>query len=355
MKLLGIEAARGIAALLVVTVHAMSLLADPNDFGYKVFGGLMAFGRAGVDFFFVLSGFIIAYVHARDLGRPASLSSFWRKRVLRIYPAYWVVTAIFGCILAVSPTADQAERDPWYIFTSLTLLPDHHQSPIVGVAWSLRHEMMFYGFFSLALLSKRLGFSVMGAWLALILLNMGWALATNHYLFTGLSGSLVFHVFNVQFFFGMAVAALVLRYPPCLPWPAFIAGTIIFFGNGMLESFVRPPMHEWPIRHLMYALGGGLAIYGLAVLDRARAMPVPKSLVTLGASSYSLYLTHVMVLIVVQQVFRAARPYLHTSIEIEYFAMLAIAVAAGVAFNKLIERPLLRVGNRTFIAERQAA
>ena len=162
-------------------------------------------------------------------------------------------------------------------------------------------------------------------------------------------------MFNVQFFFGMAVAALVLHYPPCLPWPALIAGTVIFFGNGMLESFVRPPMHDWPVRHLMYALGGSLAIYGLAVLDRARALPVPKALVTLGASSYSLYLTHVVVLILVQQVFRAARPYLHTTIEMEYLAMLAIAVVAGVAFSKLIERPLLRAGNRTFIAERQAA
>jgi len=79
-KLEGVEASRGAAAILVVGVHATSMLA--GQYGRPVFGGLMSFGHAGVDFFFVLSGFIITFTHGRDLGRPGQFWQFWRKRLM---------------------------------------------------------------------------------------------------------------------------------------------------------------------------------------------------------------------------------------------------------------------------------
>lgn len=354
MKLQGVEAARGIAALLVVLLHASGFLSDPKDFGVQVFGGAMLFGRAGVDFFFVLSGFIITYVHANDLGRPAVFGLFWRKRLLRIYPTYWVVLAIYGALLAVSPTADRSEREPFHILASILLLPEQVAYPILGVAWSLRHEMLFYALFSLAVLHRKLGLAVLGAWLALIVFNLTWAMAMGRPYFTGIAGGTLFRVFNVQFFFGIAVALLIVRYKPWQPWAMLLAGVAIFFVNGMFESFGPRIQHEWPPRHLAYALGGAMAIYGLAALDRVRALHVPKPLLELGAASYSMYLIHGTALLILQQLLRMARPYLGLPLEVEYAIMVTTGVAAGVVFSRLIERPMIRAGNRLFVSERKA-
>jgi peptidoglycan/LPS O-acetylase OafA/YrhL len=103
-KLLGIEAVRGVAALLVVLFHAGRLLSGPKDYGSLPLGGVFDFGRAGVDVFFVLSGFIISFIHARDVTSDAGprrrrLATFARKRLLRIYPSYWICSLILLAIL----------------------------------------------------------------------------------------------------------------------------------------------------------------------------------------------------------------------------------------------------------------
>ena len=343
MKLLGVEAARGIAALLVVLLHASAMLEGPGDYSGPAFGGLFMFGRAGVDFFFVLSGFIITYVHYRDIGRPAALGTFWRKRLRRIYPTYWAVLAGFGCLLAVSPTPGLAERDLGHVIASVLLWPETAE-PILGVAWSLRHEMVFYALFSLAIIDRRLGTVVLGAWGALILFNMGWAMATGRPYFGGVAGMVLVRGFNIQFFFGMGVAWLVRTRPPRLARDALIAGLILFFGTGLAESFGPVVQHEWPPRHLAYALGAALTLYGLATLDRARALRVPGPLLELGSASYSLYLVHPVALILMHQALRHARPWFDPPLEIAYLILVGSAVVAGVAFSRVVERPLMRWG-----------
>ncbi len=72
MKLQSIEAARGIAALLVVEFHGERALALPQYVGHMPLGGVTGFMHTGVDFFFVLSGYIIFAVHRADIGRPAA-------------------------------------------------------------------------------------------------------------------------------------------------------------------------------------------------------------------------------------------------------------------------------------------
>ena len=67
-KLIGVQAARGIAALFVVLYHTGRMLSLEQYVGRDPWGGLFHFGHAGVDFFFVLSGFIIYYVHHKDIG-----------------------------------------------------------------------------------------------------------------------------------------------------------------------------------------------------------------------------------------------------------------------------------------------
>ena len=77
-----LQACRAVAALLVVLFHAsVGIFNLPKYFGCKPFGPVFDFGFVGVDFFFVLSGFIMVYVHAADFGQPRALGAYFWKRV----------------------------------------------------------------------------------------------------------------------------------------------------------------------------------------------------------------------------------------------------------------------------------
>ena len=163
-KLLGIQFCRGLAAILVVLYHAGRMLALPQYLGHIALGGFFNFGNAGVDFFFVLSGFIIFFVHEKDIGRPESLLAYAWSRVTRIYPIYWLVTALVLVEIALRP--GPKDVDPGYLISSLLLLPQP-QEPVLGVGWTLVHEMLFYLVFAVAVLSRRFGLWIALAWLAL--------------------------------------------------------------------------------------------------------------------------------------------------------------------------------------------
>ncbi|MEP7357911.1 MAG: acyltransferase, partial [Anaerolineales bacterium] len=144
---------RGVAALLVVLYHAT--VYSQEQLGYTFLGGAFLFGHTGVDFFFVLSGFIIYYVHRNDIGQPGQLRSYALKRLLRVFPVYWIVTGIKLALIIVVPTlAKSYERDPWVILKSFLLLPQVNL-PLIGAAWTLTFELLFYIFFGLAILLPR--------------------------------------------------------------------------------------------------------------------------------------------------------------------------------------------------------
>ena len=110
-KLRSIEMLRAIAALLVVLFHAQGIFEQRT--GVTPFAGLFVSGSRGVDLFFVISGFIIAHVHARDVGRPWRLANYVFNRAARIYPAVWITTLFAASLYAMGfGGADKAESWP---------------------------------------------------------------------------------------------------------------------------------------------------------------------------------------------------------------------------------------------------
>src|SRR5438309_1115865 len=91
-----LQALRGVACLMVLFLHAGNWepSAHPDTL---LLSWARPFGWAGVDLFFVLSGFIITRTQDRHLGRPAAVGSYTGRRVWRIYPIYvttWLATAL---------------------------------------------------------------------------------------------------------------------------------------------------------------------------------------------------------------------------------------------------------------------
>ncbi len=341
VKLRGVEASRGIAAVLVVLRHATDLLAVPKYFGTWPLGGLFIFGNAGIDFFFVLSGFIIYHVHREDIGRPSRVPGYAWKRFVRIYPIYWIVFTGLGLILLYSPEKNPAVTSPANVFASVLLLP-RVQWPVLGVAWTLRHEVMFYTLFCVLLLNRAAGRLVLVAWAVLIGWNIAIFWTTGSPFFHGLAGSIPFRIFNIEFFFGMGVALLLNRGTAWCPRLWLLLGVVIFFGNGLIESFGPHVPPEWPPRQLPYALGAAMAVYGLVGAERAGTLTVPGPLVTLGSASYSVYLTHLITIMVLEQALLRLRSHVPLPRDVTFLVIAAIAILGGVVFSRLVEQPLLR-------------
>ena len=121
-----IQAGRGIAALLVVLFHATSIA--EFYLHHDLAAGVFIFGYGGVDLFFVVSGFVIMWVHGDDIGHLDRLRPYLIRRLIRIYPVFWIVAAVLLPIYSGVPPAMNLAT----LVRSLLLL-DPMNNPIVCV------------------------------------------------------------------------------------------------------------------------------------------------------------------------------------------------------------------------------
>ncbi|MDH2357130.1 acyltransferase [Bradyrhizobium sp. SSUT112] len=284
-----LQAGRGVAALMVIFYHLNGSIWGKAKYFSDRFFRPFGFGHAGVQFFFVLSGYIIFHVHQEDIGRSSGLLSFLRKRFVRIYPIYWIVLASILPFYFYLPGLGKGDETSLsQILTSVCLLP-YPAEPILSVAWTLRHEILFYAIFSVGILSMPTGIAVMFLWQALCVstLLITYTVGPVQFPFDFIASPN-----NLLFGFGMGVAALAQR--PCgkvLASLTALAGVIIFVATGLHEVYSRPsPTHA--VYSLLFGFGSALVVLGLVLLEQSSRLKTPSWLVALGGASYTLYLVH---------------------------------------------------------------
>lgn len=325
-RLLGIQAARGAAALLVAVYHASRMINLPQYAGREGFGGIFAFGHAGVEFFFVLSGFIIYFVHHKDLGQPGRFPRYAWRRLVRIYPSYWLITAI-ALALAV---AKHQIPSAGHFFTSIFLLP-YPEDPIVGVAWTLVHEMLFYTAFAIAIWNLRAGLVVMALWIAVIAVGGHHDLPVLRVLASAR---------NLDFLIGIAAAAIVLHVKVRAPVAVFMAGLCAFLAVGVAENL---KLLAWTgsVGSVLFGLGGGIMIVGLATAEFAGRIKPGRNSEFFGGTSYLLYLVHITAVGLIYRTLGAAGLFniLPGEICVVFGVTGAFAVAAFLYW--FFEKPVL--------------
>ena len=354
-RLNSLQVFRGVAALLVVLHHAGTF--SVGHFGAPFLGNALDWGASGVDFFFVLSGFIIYFIHRNDLGHPDRLRAFALKRLVRVYPIYWVACAVVIPLYFLSPGSGPSyARDPLAIVTSVLLVPQAH-FPVLGQAWTLTFEMLFYGVFALLILRYRLFVWPVAAWMAacagIYLFELGREFAGHGVGQTSLifPWNWLFSRHNVLFGAGVGAAALVLRergvrFPRALLW----GGVGLFLLFALLN---QPGSPFDPVRLLDYPLTFGLAstmvVVGAAGLDLAGLAPrVPPGMLYLGNASYSIYLFHsVAMSLAVRPASRLVQAH-RLGVNTAALALCLFAVGVGCIVHSLVERPLLSYLRRRF-------
>jgi peptidoglycan/LPS O-acetylase OafA/YrhL len=326
-KLRTVEAGRGLAAVLVVLFHVTNYYFNtPKYWTGTGLNGLFLFGHAGVEFFFVLSGFIMVWVHSRDVGKPERAGQFVWKRFNRIYPFFWVVLAITLALVWRIPSIGRPfYRDPWVILQSFALVGQNPLHAVVFVSWTLWHEMVFYALCAAVIIAPRLGIPVFVMWTL--------ACATNSL------PSYVFGFINILFAFGVGVALALKAWTIPMPRIFLGVGVGLFLATAIAVDYTTY-LPEWSTR-VLFGGGAALALAGAIELERRGRLSPPGWSQVLGAASFSIYLTHILTLTFLAKIAVALHLNRWVPGPIAFVSLAFIAVLAGVAAHYLIERRVI--------------
>lgn len=321
--LYGIAEIRGAAALLVLLYHAARHV--DASVGAPALMALFQAGHMGVDLFFVLSGFLILHVHARDIGRPAGLRHYAWQRFSRVMPLYWLA---LGLTIARDLAAGHGWPDDTSLIASTLLLPGWSE-PILGPAWSLHHEVLFYLAFALLILRRRTGLALFGIWV--LAMVAGAAGFMPDALPPQVAGA-----YNLEFLMGLT-AALALPHIRRGAVVATIGGCLLAVSAalenvGLLDGYGT-------LARFCYGVPSALLVAGIAASSRTQ---MPRGwLARIGDAAYSVYLFQLLFMGVAVKVWQATgleRPVLAVPL---FLTMVAAGAGGGMLIHRLVERPLL--------------
>ena len=341
----GIQALRAVAALVVVYGHSVNLLARQHA---VVSAGLERLpGAIGVDLFFVISGFVIT-VSADglvDKARPAGV--FLWRRVLRVAPLYWLLTAGKVLLVGVMPGLSARGVPTWWnVAASLLFVPSMNAAgeirPVIPVGWTLNFEAFFYAVFAVSLLRRREFVRVLlpltcAVGLAGFLRTQAWPV------WTVLADPILF-----EFVAGAGIALLVKR-----GWmPGRAAGWMLLVPGGVGLAVISPAAVTTVNRPLLWGLPAAMVVLGTATLEPGLKRWLPRWLLLLGGASYAIYLVQTFVLPGLGLVFDRVGGVGWQVAEVGLG--LGVTMLTGVGVHLLVERPVTEFLKRRFGAERIA-
>jgi peptidoglycan/LPS O-acetylase OafA/YrhL len=348
-RLGGLDGLRGLAAVFVVVNHVF-LRAFP---GYPVdhapfWAAWLIYGRFAVVVFIVLSGFSLALSPARHGWRLGGISRFAHRRARRILPPYWAAL-VFSLAVAwlIVPPPGQGVPDTRSVLVNGLLVQNLVGAPSPNRSfWSLAVEAQLYVLFPLLLLMvRRWGAIVMLATVTLVVSAVG--IVGPHV--SGLALLVIQSPPDLAALFALGAlsAGIVGAGRACRSWPW---GWLALGATVPVLATICWQGSAWTLDHLFWVdLGLGPAIaFLLAALAtghaaRLRRLLDARPIRSLGSSSYSLYLTHGPIVVVVYEKIVAGRVGQGVP---AFLVTLALALPLTILFARVFasffETPFLR-------------
>ncbi|MCP5265949.1 MAG: acyltransferase [Burkholderiaceae bacterium] len=359
-RLASLQALRAVAALLVVFNHFLIIprhVALESELATWVLQTFVRIGSFGVDLFFTISGFVMLLSIEKRAGRNAG-SKFLLGRALRILPLYLLVT---GFVMFRTLSRDGHLTDG-QILNSLLLLPlfdfGPYDWPVLGVAWSLMYEFVFYLIVGAALaagVTQRIGW-IVGTTIALPVLGRivgldqsDWVVArvmTSPMMLEFAAGSLIYIAWRRDLLRGILPS---LRWLAILaPVPIVWAGLSDVVDISLSGTFIDGNRTAAWMRTIGWGVPAAL-LFTLALgwqPDRKRI--VPRAMLALGDASYSLYLIHVTL------ISTTVRHLVHWPPAMLVPTILALCVGSSLIVYHFVERPLNLASKRLSSRRRRA-
>lgn len=346
-KFLSLEIGRGVAAILVLLFHIDKFYFDSSQYWpSKLFGGLFTFGHAGVQFFFVLSGFVMIWSHYKDLGRPEQVWPFIYKRIIRIYPLVIVTTAALAALYFALPSAGRPEyRDPLVILQSLLLVGREPIDALNFPSWTLWHENLFYVACVAIIARPRWGLAALVVWTVA-------SIVPSFFISNSLEIAYPLREVNALFILGVGIAFFLKNRTLPAAGLITVGGIVGFFAFGICSALV---VEMQPIENLVYGVTSAMVIAGAIELERSGGLVLPGATALLGTLSFPLYLTHMITLPIFAKLI--ARLGLNHLLPGPVGLALAVSAALAVAFitHYAFERPVYRLLREKIAPRRNTA
>lgn len=283
----GIQALRGIAALLVVLHHTLEELAYsiPQN---ALIETVTRAGACGVDLFFVISGFIMANSTSSLVKKKtgAAATTFLKNRIVRIVPLYWILSA-FVVVLHSTGFLYKTKIITFAdTMRSIFFLPT--ENLLIGVGWTLNYEFTFYIAFTIAILAReRIGICLASTLILLLVFMIA------HFI---PSSTLAAHFGNpiiFEFSYGMIIAKMTKSTSirrRTLMQIVMIAATIILYSSYKENSSSTNGLNA-SYRFLVWGVPSAVIVYAFTKISDSLGI-----FNSIGDSSYSLYLIHSFVM-----------------------------------------------------------
>lgn len=268
-KIQSLQFLRGIGAIMVVLCHT----------------SVTTVGGYGVELFMIISGFVAMY------STEHSIEHYWKKRIIKIVPLYWMMTIATALLYCVAPQLfNTTEVSIEYLIKSLFFMPYIHSGkmrPLLQLGWTLNLEMFFYILFwcAMKISYKKRGIIVVCVTFFMMLLDiknslpLPFAFYTEKAVFLEFSYGIILYYLYKKYLIHVDIKYKKTANIMC--WSVILAGTV-----GM-EIIGRTDIPR--------GIGAGIIgmlIVGIVVACE-KTFVMPKCLVYVGNISYVLYLTHI--------------------------------------------------------------
>ncbi|MFC4077645.1 acyltransferase family protein [Salinithrix halophila] len=321
-----LHASRGFFCLLMILFNAHHMGVQFWKSG--PFGWDTPVRSGAMDYFLILSGFVLFHTYQHRIGDFAAARHFFRNRLFRIYPTYWYIF-IPMVPFAAFFTGEKLELADY--IRSFFLMPiSNGVNPPASV---LSYFLLFYAVFGLVLLvGKGRGTVLLSLWFMIILIHF------THGIFEGHSVlAFVFSKYHLYFFAGGFIAYLVKKIE--IPYPQVLVGAGL---AGLVLTWFNKVKGWVPIDELYeFGIPAATVLFGLALLESGRERVIPGWINFLGRASYTLFLTHYPVLALLYQGYTEAGLTRMISPAATTMLMAFLAAAIGCLLYLIVEKPLL--------------
>ncbi|MDI1256587.1 MAG: acyltransferase [Flavobacterium sp.] len=325
---------RGIAALMVVMHHSVGSIKFYHRINYHWLDFIGGMGKFGVDFFFVLSGFIISYSAYFKHQDPSAFSKYVKARLIRIYVPYLPIGIFMLLLYSYFPGFSNGGRII-STFTSLTLLPGGN--PALSVAWTLTFELCFYFLFSLYFFSKKGWNYFIVFWLVtIVFVNYSGVIAmtsvTNLYL------KIFFSTYNIEFILGYFLSLVILKKMKF----NFIVGAFLLLILTIPLLYGKYFEIEWFSfsLNLLFASIVFIIVY-LAIIFFNYDIKKTSVFMMIGNATYSIYLIHNPL----QMILIRFLPRINAVYEIALTLLLTLIISSffGYIYYFVFEKKVMKV------------
>ena len=333
-----VQALRGIACMMVMIFH-LAINEQALGLGFNPLSFVRWFGYAGVDLFFVISGFIIATSNAQYLGQTNRVPGYLIRRFWRVVPPYWIWFFLVAFPL-ITFGVFQLDNRASKILTAACLLPGGDNNPWIPPAWTLTHELAFYLAFAVIIsLPRLMGNLALIGWVVVLAMQQTIGVVTPTPWTELWTGPYVF-----EFLLGIAVAKMNLQNGPRFATIVAIFG-VVWLAIALFVTFdvnyqIMPS--NTLLRVVVFGAPCACAVLAAIQFEQEGSIVRNRFLLMTGNASYSVYLTHSIVLLVSFRI-TSELGWSHSRLSHLVWLMMIMSamIAVGIWYHRRVEKPLL--------------